>query len=327
MNFIDFIKSKLVPESSEDPAGEQHKKSGCTRQDVLNALKAAFINSLEEETTSESMLCHTFYKVYIHNYYYNKISTGFHKTCEDAVKVFVRELKRRASSFPDFTPFSNRWEFHLIPLSEGIILSNSDQAYNDDMITIMSALWVPKSIADEESDDNGEREVVTVHEKNSMRDIPKGFNYALLYGLIAAEKDKAIFRFTLDNEISQIKPTVDTKPARDSKKLATIKITGGAFIDGQRTFSSFTMISDILKISGKNENSTSAIPVLRINSDAIMCPHVEIKYDSQAKYFKILFRGPGKLNERDMGRHLNEWMVLPLNSSLMLGDFDLDFKA
>ena len=58
-----------------------------------------------------------------------------------------------------------------------------------------------------------------------------------------------------------------------------------------------------------------------------MCPHVEIKRDNATKTFKIMFRGPGKLNERDMGRHLNEWVVLPLTSSLMLGDFDLEFKA
>lgn len=326
MGFLDFIKSKLVPESTDYSNIEPQKKSGYNRRDVLNALKAAFINSLEEETTSESMLCHTFYKVYIHENYYNKISAGFHKTCEDAVKVFVKELKKRASAFPDFLPFSNRWEFHLIKLTKDTLLDESDQAYSDDMITIMSALWASKSIAEEEPEESGERQVLTMHEKNSMRDIPKGFNYNVLQGLIAAEKDKAVFRFTLDSEVLPVKPIASPNPS--SKKLATIKISGGTFVDGPRSFPSYPMTSENLKISGKNDKpSTDGTPVLRINSDSIMCPHVEIKRDNATKTFKIMFRGPGKLNERDMGRHLNEWVVLPLTSSLMLGDFDLEFKA
>lgn len=325
MSIGEFFKKLLAPDSASNSELNEGVYNSITRQNVLDSLRAAFNHSLNEETTTESMLCHTFYKVYINESYYEKISASFHKTAEDAVKVFTRTLKTKLSNYPDFTPFSTRWEFQLIPLTEGQKVQGLDDSDCDNCIAIVSRLWAPNTAIGED-EANGEREVVTFHDKNSMREIPKGFNSAVLQGMIAAEKDKAIFRFTLDDTVATVNASGPT--TKQSSALATIKITGGTFIDGNRTFTTYTMKNSSLRIAGKNGSTgNDGIPVLCVNSDKILNHHIEIALDSSTKKFKINTLGEARLNERKLTPGINTWEQLPKHSNISIDDIDLTFKA
>ncbi len=324
MSIRDFVKHILAPNSkTESDTESDSDEKDITRQDVLDALIAAFKKSLKKETTTESMLCHTFYKVYINNDFHECISATFHKTGEDAVKAFTRTLKSKLSEYPDFQPFATRWEFQLIPLNEGSLVQGMEEIDSD--IAIVSRPFAPGEVnASEES----EREVVTIRDaKNSMREITKGFNFALLHGLIAAERDKVAFRFTLDdNKITQA-PKAGAGSASKSATLATIRINGGTFIEGNRTFTSYTMKSPTVRIAGKNGTTASdGIPVVCINSDTILNHHVEIAHDSASGSFKIAAQGETRLNEMRLNPGNNNWYILPSNSNISIGDFDLTFK-
>lgn len=325
MSIGDFFKKLLAPDNDTNTEPKLENYNTITRQNVLDSLRAAFHHSLNEETTTESMLCHTFYKVYIQEDFYEKISASFHKTAEDAVKVFTRTLKNKLSNYPDFTPFSTRWEFQLIPLADGQRIQGLENSDCDSCIAIVSRLWAPNSSVGEE-DSCGEREVVTFHDKNSMREIPKGFNSAILQGLIAAEKDKAIFRFSLDDSIAPVNNTSPT--SKQTSALAAIKIIGGTFIDGNRTFTTYTMKHPSLRIAGKNGSTgNDGIPVLCVNSDKILNHHIEIAFDSSSKKFKINTLGEARLNERKLTPGIDTWEQLPKHSYISIDDIDLTFKA
>lgn len=61
------------------------------RQRILNKLKEQFLIEMRNETTTESLLYHTSFTVYIREEEYERLSPSFAQTVRDAVNVFVRK--------------------------------------------------------------------------------------------------------------------------------------------------------------------------------------------------------------------------------------------
>lgn len=331
-SFISKLVSCLVPTQS-DAAPQSASEAGrlLSRQDVLDALLKQFKEQLSLETTKVSMLFHTSFIIYLNQSDYDRISPAFQITVNDAVTIFLREIEKRLSDYPDYRPHAKYWVFQLVGIPEGSAIDGvPDEDLESGMVIIRSSIYATDDYSST-TDSGGGRIVTTMHTVNSMKAMPSAMNLAALPGLIQLDKDKyrirfdpkGILGFDTDNSV----PLPEERPAAN-RKSARITADDGQFILNGRTFTSYQMSGNMLRISGRNEITQPNVETLCIDSDEILNPHVIIKYDSSTGMYQMNAFGPTKLNEITVNTGMfDNWTTLPNNSVIMLNDeIQLSFK-
>ncbi len=114
------VVSALLPNESaiEHPNLEKNRGVVAPRQRVLNKLKEQFLTEMANETTTESLLYHTSFTVYIRETEYDRLSPSFAQTVRDAINVFIRELRKVVKNYPDYQNHSKYWEMQLVAIPE-----------------------------------------------------------------------------------------------------------------------------------------------------------------------------------------------------------------
>ena len=97
------VVSALLPNEyqEEQTSFDQKKRIVAPRQRVLNKLKEQFLSEMANETTTESLLYHTSFTVYIRETEYDRLSPSFAQTVRDAINIFIRELRKVVKNYPD----------------------------------------------------------------------------------------------------------------------------------------------------------------------------------------------------------------------------------
>lgn len=330
MGLVDFIRRVLVPsgDNGNDRDAQQYSNSGMvTRQDILDSLRNQFLEELRNETTTESILFHSSYVIYLRQDDYDRILPGFSLTADDAVKQFLREIKKRISKYPDFRPLFRHWVFQLVCIPDGTIIEGmSEDEVRNKMIIIKSSL-VPSE--EYRSAASSGRVVTTMHTVNSMKAIPSALNLSVLGGLDQVSQN--IIRVTFDprDELgfgSHAVKVVHTPPRHDA--VAVLKASDGQFIGSDDVpFTTYQMRSDRLQICGRNALPQADIPTLLIDSEEVMNPHVIITRDKSGS-FSLTAMGDIRLNERRVDRNADTPHKLPNNSSIIINNnVEINFKA
>lgn len=287
------------------------------RQRVLNKLKEHFLTELANETTTESLLYHTSFTVYIHEEEYDRLSPSFAQTVRDSINVFVRELQKVVKKYRDYQGHSKFWEMQLVAIpNDAEIDGISADLLNDSPIIIKSKLFADNEYDSRMQDDI--HYVTTIHTKDSSKTLPNAFNLASLKGLTELAKDKYRVEFNLNDTVSDSPKSEADKTDNNKTVFATLHIVDGDFILGDRKYRVYNMTSDKLLVSGRNGSASKVIDEIHINDESVLNPTLEIIRDKSTGLFSIKVWGDVKVG----GKHIesDNISVLPHNSSIMIND-------
>lgn len=292
------------------------------RQRVLNKLKEQFLAEMANETTTESLLYHTSFTVYIREEEYDRLSPSFAQTVRDAVNVFVKELRKVVKKYPDYQNHSKYWEMQLVAIPQETEIDGiSAELFDENPIIIKSKLF-----ADNEYDSRIQDDlhcVTTIHTKDSSKQLSNAFNLASLKGLTELAKDKYRVEFNLKDTISDT-PKSEADKSSNKNAYATIHIVDGDFILEDRKYRVYNMTSDKLLVSGKNGSASRDTDEIHINDEFVLNPTLEITRDKKTGLFSIKAWG----NVRIGGKRIESGCIvaLPHNSSIMINDdYQIDF--
>ena len=332
------VVSALLPNESQEEQTSFYYKKGIVapRQRVLNKLKEHFLSEMANETTTESLLYHTSFKVYIKETEYDRLSPSFAQTVRDAINIFVMELRKEVKKYPDYQNHSRYWEMQLVSIPKDAVIDGiSAELVAESTIIIRSKLFADNPY-DPRMQQSGGRFVTTIHTKDSSKQLSNAINLEALTGLTELAKDKYRVEFRLDEVKEALKSEADKplnsrsandKPNSKNKIVATLHIVDGEFISGGFTYHAYKMTGDKLLVSGKNgEASTSGTPELHINDDSLLTPTLEIVRDAKTGLFSMKVWGDVKMG----GKRIESGAVvrLPHNSSIMINDdYQIDFTT
>lgn len=324
--FNKIISALLPNESSEvHPTLDSNKGVVAPRQRVLNKLKEQFLTEMANETTTESLLYHTSFTVYIRETEYDRLSPSFAQTVRDAINIFIRELRKVVKNYPDYQNHSKYWEMQLVAIPEDSEIDGiSAEILAESPIIIRSKLFADNQYDSRIQDDV--HCVTTIHTKDSSKELPNAFNLASLKGLTELAKDKYRVEFNLKDTISDTPKSEADKTSKKSNVVATLHIVDGDFVLGDRKYRVYNMTSDKLLVSGKNGSASNITDEIHINDESVLNPTLEIIRDKRTGLFSLKVWGEVKLG----GKRISSGEVVPLppNSSIMInGDYQIDFKT
>lgn len=326
-NIFNRVISALLPNESSEEHSTLEKNKGVVapRQRVLNKLKEQFLTEMANETTTESLLYHTSFTVYIRETEYDRLSPSFAQTVRDAINVFIRELRKVVKNYPDYQNHSKYWEMQLVAIPEDSEIDGiSAEILAESPIIIKSKLFADNQYDSRIQDDI--HCVTTIHTKDSSKELPNAFNLASLKGLTELAKDKYRVEFNLNDTVSDTPKSEADKTGDKSNVVATLHIVDGDFVLGERKYRVYNMTSDKLLISGKNGSASNITDEIHINDDSVLNPTLEIIRDKKTGLFSLKVWGEVKLGGKRISS--GDFVPLPSNSSIMInGDYQIDFKT
>lgn len=326
MTFFSKIKDLLVPQDgtkTDNPDGFSDGR--LRRQDILDSLKRQFLQEKEFETTEVSLLFHTSFVVYVRQSDYDFLSGSFQMTVNDAVILFLKQIKEWMKKYLEYRPHVNYWVFQLVGIPEGTIIDGVPEMDDgSQMLFIRSSLYAPDDYTSA-SDNSGGRIVTTLHTVNSMKAVPQALNLASLPGMVPLDKDKFRVRFDPKGILGfddSGNPGNATKhisaPAQPA--VAMIRADDCHFILDGRKFEAYKMSCNELQIAGRNAVVSRGTPTLCIDSEYVMNPHIVIRRDPHTGTFSLMAFGPTKVNERTVVPNSMQWTALSNISNIMLNE-------
>lgn len=327
-NIFNKIVTALLPNEDEHLAQVDGMKPNgvvAPRQRVLNKLKEHFLTELANETTTESLLYHTSFTVYIREEEYDRLSPSFAQTVRDAINIFVRELLKVIKKYPDYQNHSKYWEIQLVAIPvDAEIDGIGSELLNENPIIIKSKLLADNVYDSRIQDDM--HCVTTIHTKDSTKQMPNAFNLASLKGLTELAKDKYRVEFNLTDTLSHAPKSEAEKTVNKSDTKATLHIVDGDFILGERKYHVYNMTGNKLLISGKNGSVSNLLDEIHINDATVPNPTLEIIRNKTTGLFTVKSWGDVRLGGRLIENGVEH--ALPTNSSFMInGDYQIDFKT
>ena len=319
------VVSVLLPDGTTDGSSDPGKGDVAPRQRVLNKLKEHFLNEMANETTTESLLYHTSFTVYIREIEYDRLSPSFAHTVRDAINIFVRELHRVVKKYPDYQNHSRYWEMQLVAIPEDSEIDGiSAEILAENPIIIRSKLFADNQYDSRIQDDV--HCVTTIHTKDSSKELPNAFNLASLKGLTELAKDKYRVEFNLKDTVSETPKSEADKSSNKKDVHATLHIVDGDFILGGRKYRVYNMTGDKLLVSGKNGSASNITDEIHINDESVLNPTLEIIRDKKTGLFSMKIWGDVKVGGKRI--EPGALVTLPHNSSIMINDdYQIDFTT
>ena len=321
------VVSALLPNESQEEQTSFDQKKGIVapRQRVLNKLKEQFLSEMANETTTESLLYHTSFTVYIRETEYDRLAPSFAQTVRDAINIFIRELRKVVKNYPDYQNHSKYWEMQLVAIPEDSEIDGiSTEILAESPIIIRSKLFADNQYDSRVQDDI--HCVTTIHTKDSSKEMPNAFNLASLKGLTELAKDKYRVEFNLKDAVSETPKSEADKSSNKKDVHATLHIVDGEFILGERKYRVYNMTGDKLLVSGKNGSASNITDEIHINDESVLNPTLEIIRDKKTGLFSMKIWGDVKMG----GKRIEPGAVvtLPHNSSIMINDdYQIDFTT
>ncbi len=314
------IISALLPNEEDDSVRTDGKTSNgvvAPRQRILDKLKEQFLNEMANETTTESLLYHTSFTVYIREEEYDRLAPSFAQTVRDSINVFLRELRKVVKKYPEYQNHSKFWEMQLVAIPKDAEIDGiSAEVLDDSPIIIKSKLFADNHYDSRMQDDI--HCVTTIHTKDSSKDLPNAFNLAALKGLTELAKDKYRVEFNLKDTISVAPQSEADKSSNNKDVFATLHIVDGDFILGGRKYRVYNITSNKLLVSGKNGSASQVTDEIHINDESVLNPTLEINRDKKTGLFSLKVWGDVKIGGKQIDS--GKTVALPHNSSIMIND-------
>lgn len=316
MEFFKKVKKTLIGETNDG------KSSYLTAGELLDAIFSAFKERLQEETTSEFLLYPTCFYVYLHQSDYDKRKETFGHIVKAVVERFHRYIRKKMLSYPGYKPHATFWRIRFLPYTEGMIMENSG---NEIMARQKEPVIISMLYSADLSENNygAENFVATRRDKSSLKKDRYNINRDALLGI---DQEGGCFTVKFDTSFAAI---TNERHSLEKKAGAILTITGGTFFGVEEGKNKYYMTSNELHISGKNDDRTN-MPIIKIDNDRVLNPHVQIKYFAGEELYKLAAFGPVKCSERTVPLSTGDnvlWVNLYNNSDIFINDeININFK-
>lgn len=328
MNFLDKLKNIILPKPViNSTTGKKNKVSL-----IIDELVYAFDESVEQLSSQRSLMFHTAYVVYVPKKYYNEIHLAFGIITQEVTDIFherLNDLLKKNKSIK-FKPLCDSWSFDIISLGENTS-DTPDEENPDSKVTYeeledkfvaVRSFPVPNEMYNFSSLSDDDEVKTNQSQPNSEYDRIQRLSIGAIRGLKPSGSGYS-YPINLNGG------DVTFPEANDDKVLAVIKSVedGIQFLDHQGAkYKSIDVRLSCFFIGGASASTMyQGKPMVRLDSEAVQCPHCEIRQDSDGAFY---IRPIGPVEQGLIPMKKNEWARLSdKNASIKLnGNIELIFN-
>lgn len=311
-SFSTGLKNVLLGDAESAPSGSNTTN---LRQQLLDFIYDGFKDSMKQETTSESLLFHCYFSVYMREDKYDVLKHSFPITAKDCVKKFNRDIISWKIKYPDYIPHTHFWTFIINVVRPDTSMPNG----SDDDMVLVSSLYDLHS--ERNNNDDGDA-VVTVRTQNTGQILYGALNRDIMKGIAKVNHDMYKIDFNLDTVEPEAVKTIKTN--RESVKhagnaVATLHADMDKFIVGGMQTRNYSMHDGVLYVCGKNgDSSLTDGAQLIVDNDSIMSPHIKIERRPDGTFTLTSFGGTVILNEEAVPKDCKTPVPLPDKSNILI---------
>lgn len=330
MSFIAKLKNIILPKPVSNGTTNGKNKVSL----VIDELVYAFEESLERMMTPRSLMFHTAYVVYVPKSYYKEIHLAFGIITQEVTEIFhekLNDLLKRNRSLR-FTPLFDSWSFDIISLGEDTSDTpdedNPDSAVTyeelEEKFVAVRSFPVPNEMYNFNLHSDDDEVMTNRSQPNSKFNSIQRLSIGAIRGLKPSGNG-----YTYPINLNGGDVTLNTTQANDDRVLAVLKSAedGINFLDNQGArYKSIDVRLSCFFLGGKSASTMyQGKPMVRIDSEAVLCPHCEIRQDGDGAFY---IRPIGIVEQGQIPMKKNEWARLSdRNASLKLnGNIELIFN-
>ncbi len=324
---------KLILGNTLKPVGE----GPLSRQELVNQIYDHFMRMLKSETTTEGLLFHTSYYIYLKEADYVSREQSFPNTIDDVMKKINREIDRlrKKKKYRGYRPHSEYWQFQFLKLTDGMQLQGVEgqpsQGGTNQQLVIFSFVYPEKKTSSRES---REQVVTTVHVGDTVSVEQWAINREALNGISMVGRDRFVVPFGSTQ-------TIQSYPSRNggnsasrpfSPTLATLRVMQSNFIVNNTLTNTCRMNSESIQVSGRNDvDNRGGMMVIKVDSDKLANPHFTIQHKAgkaagDHKFF-LFPHASLRLNDQYFNDTSNQWVPLPNNSDIIIDEIQIRFSV
>ena len=316
-NFFKEVGKKIVEAFNPNKDKKIGMEKLLTNKRLLEDLTAYFKRELEIESAGQRMLYPMSFNVMMHPDDYEDRKQSLPYILPEVVSNFHAIIEDEKVYYPDYIPAAAYWHFQFSPCNlEEIQIKNTSHLVKKGAIIIYGTLFTDDIQKANTSVNRNVR--VSLRLGDSLVNGNMNVNLdAIKVNLISEGRFQCEFDKTLSRDVESIKAKFDNI----CKAELSYTQSGNNYY--------FPMQDTLIHISGKNE-MRSGRSFLKLENTNLKDSHVQIKYDTEEKRFKIAAFGLTKVN----GRELNiseggniDWYDLANKSSIFINDeIKVEFK-
>lgn len=298
-----------------------------TRKELHEKIHEHFIQRMEEESTEEGLLFPTDFVIYLSPEDYQRREETFPYSVKEIVNRFNKIIKEKKSSkYHDYIAHAEFWQFQFASFPEDGFMNYEGCEYTSlapKDVLILSKIHPAKEL-NEIGDVSGgnERVVTTLHAKNSLNVVKFAINKNALKEVDMRSKDK--FRVNFKN-FEQIKD--EPKSAASSVRAVLKMMDGPGFMLSGGLSNKCPLTSDMIRIAGRSSTDTmGGIPVVRIDAEDVLNPHMTLKYDEGLGTYLVAAYGDVLIEESRVSPDGRHWKQLRDGDQILLNGYALSFN-
>ncbi|MCM1319947.1 MAG: hypothetical protein NC217_06155 [Muribaculaceae bacterium] len=338
MGFKKFVKGIFNPQPPIVQEQGEKKQARNKASLVIDEIVYAFEESVKAAGTSRSLICHTAYVAYVPSRYYRDLQLTFGIITKEIVDIFHERINAKLSKNPKLkfsTPY-NFWSFDLISLDENC--SDIPDPDNPDSIVSFDELeenfvavrstMVPNDMFDFESASDDDSIRTNRAQPNSTFNRIQALSIGAIRGLKPSGQG---YMYPIDPKGDSLLNT-DARTGSGGISDTVLAVLEAADFDIAFTDRSGNMYPKLdIKLNDFYIGGPSAsynyngLPLVHLNSEAVMSPHLEIRRDTDGSFY-LRPLGAVELNGLEIKR--NKWARLSdRNSSIKInGEIELTFN-
>jgi len=305
---------------------EKGDKPYLSAQGLLDYIFSEFKERLEEETTEIYLLFPTCFYIYLHQSDYEERKEGFGHAVSGIVNMFHDYIRKKMMKYPDYIPHATYWRVQFLPIKDSMFTEDK----NGKEITVKQKepFIISTIYSTNISKGNFGSENFTATRRDSDSRKVEKYNVNPR-ALIDVERVGDCFTVKFDKSFEKIRKEIysDDRNNMEQFAIAFLTITIGKFFGVEEEKNKYSMTSNELYISGKNDDRTN-LQILKIDNERVLNPHIHIKYN--AGVFKIAAFGDVLCSERPITLSKGSeilWFDLINNTDIFINrEININFK-
>jgi hypothetical protein len=326
-DFFKKIKDVLSGNTLEEKDSEEStgNPKPLTNQKIIDKIIEVYKQRFKEETTRQTMLFPTCFRIYLHPSDFEKRQDAFNVLSRDLANEFNAFNRAEMNKYKHNIPHAEYWLFQFVELKKGEIVDDIDTVEMGDLYTI-STLYSKDFSKNKDNISNEGNVVMTKQPKNSTN--PQELNNTNINAFLGMEMLDGN-RYKVDikenyEEVKVIPKSEDKTQILESDTFAYL-ICDKNFISDTQRGNKYNITTNYVFISGKNDTRSG---VQYVNVDyPLPIDIVQIKHEN-GKFLLAAF-GKVRLNQILVpeSKGAPDWMELSDNSRILINDeVSIEFK-
>jgi len=327
-DFLKKLKNALIGDSTELlNEGESNQKL-ITNQELENQIFTHYKMRFKEESTKQTILYPTCFRVYLHPKDFTARKTAFNVIARDLANELNAFNRTKTSEYKNHKPHAAYWLFQFIEFNDTTIVEDCNSVNSGEPL-ILSTLYSQDFSKNKDNIRSEGNVVMTKQPQNSTnQEVQLNINMDAFLGMDMLDRNRFKIKITENyDEIIGTPRSEDKVQIYENEDVIAILICDKNFISGSKSGNKYNITNGYVEISGKND-SRKGSQYIKIDSDSLPDSIVHIKHEN-GKFLLAAF-GKVRLNQmlvqRSAGGDLC-WEELSDNSKMLINDeVSIEFK-